>query len=712
MSKVAPEGKPKQHDPGFKGPLKKRSCTDIICCLIFLIFFGLLLLISAYAFMNGNPLLLLYPVDSEGVMCGSGVNAGKEYLFYFDIIQCAKSGIAAFLVGCPSPQICVTTCPSNYYSVLTDVQSVTDLRYCKTSADMTKDVYQLVSDDSCPAYFLASSPIIRRCVPNVLLDVLTGIGNLNENLDSSATTVLTDKDGTTLTNSILAEGLDVFGAFILAKEYAEKIMADILNTWWIIIIFMIIAMILSLIYIVLLRLMAGFIVWFTIFGMLGAFGYASFYFLMAYVDPEGDNDEMFIAIAEGGIYYSKSNMYLGLGTMEVDENYEEYFTRFVFITLCFFTAIVAMVLFVIVLVMVLFLFTRIRIAIGLMKEASRAVGGILTTLAFPILIMGLQVLVVAYFMIFAAYPFYLILMNFNRNQNTTSISDMCAYFENNEEMFVFYAAIFSLFMFFWMINFVIALGQLTLAGAFSSYYWAFEKPKDIPVFPLAAAMWRAIRYHLGSLAFGSFILAVVALIRVILEYLDHKLGGRENVVAKFVVKCLKCCFWCLEKCLKFLTKNAYIQMSIHGKNFCFSAKDAFFTIMRNILRVAVVDKVADFVLLVGKLLVIGLTEALAFYAFEYLAEYLITGYDSVTDVYILPFLIILGCSYAIASCFFDVFSMALSTLFMCFLEDIEMNDGSSEKPYFMSKELMKVIGVKNVIMSDKQKKGAGASNNF
>ena len=44
------------------------------------------------------------------------------------------------------------------------------------------------------------------------------------------------------------------------------------------------------------------------------------------------------------------------------------------------------------------------------------------------------------------------------------------------------------------------------------------------------------RYHLGSLAFGSFIIAVVQMIRIILEYIDHKLKGSENQVAKFFLK--------------------------------------------------------------------------------------------------------------------------------------------------------------------------------
>lgn len=34
----------------------------------------------------------------------------------------------------------------------------------------------------------------------------------------------------------------------------------------------------------------------------------------------------------------------------------------------------------------------------------------------------------------------------------------------------------------------------------------------------------------------------------------------ENKVAKFLLGCLKCCFWCLEKFLKFLNRNAYIMV--------------------------------------------------------------------------------------------------------------------------------------------------------
>lgn len=119
---------------------------------------------------------------------------------------------------------------------------------------------------------------------------------------------------------------------------------------------------------------------------------------------------------------------------------------------------------------------------------------------------------------------------------------------------------YNVFLFFWCANFVTALGQMTLAGAFASYYWAFVKPDDMPAFPLFSALGRSLRcdtssiqatflfsssfhmrfvpffiyflflkiffrYHTGTLAFGSLILSIVQIIRVLLEYLDHKLKG-------------------------------------------------------------------------------------------------------------------------------------------------------------------------------------------
>lgn len=64
--------------------------------------------------------------------------------------------------------------------------------------------------------------------------------------------------------------------------------------------------------------------------------------------------------------------------------------------------------------------------------------------------------------------------------------------------YTIYLQIFCLFMLFWLVNFVIALGQMTLAGAFASYYWAFDKSKDIPTFPLLSSLGRCLRWGLSQ----------------------------------------------------------------------------------------------------------------------------------------------------------------------------------------------------------------------
>ncbi|ETN75733.1 hypothetical protein NECAME_03705 [Necator americanus] len=204
-------------------------------------------------------------------------------------------------------------------------------------------------------------------------------------------------------------------------------------------------------------------------------------------------------------------------------------------------------------------------------------------------------------------------------------------------------------------------GDISLAGAFASYYWAKNKPKDVPSFPVLRAFGRAIRYNLGSLAFGSLIIAVIKIIRVILDYLDKKLATTKSDVLKVILTAFKCCFWCMEVFFKFLTKNAFIMMAIYGKNFFTSAKDSFLLLVRNCVRAAVVNQVAGILLFLGKALItLGMG------------------------------------SYFVADLFFDVYEMAVDTTFICFLEDSEQNDGSPEKPFYMSKNLQNILDKKNM----------------
>ena len=48
------------------GPVMNRSCTDVICCLLFLAFLVGMGGVGAYGYINGDPMLLLTAWDSDG----------------------------------------------------------------------------------------------------------------------------------------------------------------------------------------------------------------------------------------------------------------------------------------------------------------------------------------------------------------------------------------------------------------------------------------------------------------------------------------------------------------------------------------------------------------------------------------------------------------------------------------------------------------------
>lgn len=58
---------------------------------------------------------------------------------------------------------------------------------------------------------------------------------------------------------------------------------------------------------------------------------------------------------------------------------------------------------------------------------------------------------------------------------------------------------------------------------------------------------------------------------------------RVCVRSSFAMCCCRCCLWCLEKCLKFINKNAYIETALYGLDFCNAACKAFGTILRNLM---------------------------------------------------------------------------------------------------------------------------------
>ncbi|XP_031430332.1 choline transporter-like protein 5-B isoform X3 [Clupea harengus] len=704
-------GEPQKFDPTFRGPIHNRSCTDVLCCVIFIIVILGYIALGTVAWIHGDPRKVVYPTDSHGQFCGQQgtPNANKAILFYFNILQCANPAVLINL-QCPTTQLCVPKCPDRFATYL-DMQY--NYRYnkshweyyrqfCKPGFDNPrKSVAQVLRDEDCPSMIVPSRPFLQRCFPDFITrnGTLT-VANKTDFKDGLGKT----RSVTDLRDAAKEDWTAILGgitALLDAKEVGIKIFEDYASSWYWILIGLVITMVVSLLFILLLRFTAGVLLWVVIFGVIAAVGYGIWHCYWEFSLLQGKPDAD-VTISDIG-FQTDFRVYLQLSQ-----------TWLIFmISLAVIEAIVIL--------MLIFLRRRVRIAIALLKEGSKAIGYIMTALFYPIITFFLLAVCIAYWAVTAVFlassgdAVYKVMSTQPKCQyanltcdpetfNKTNVTKVCpgaqctfAFYggESVYHRYIFILQLCNLLIFLWLVNFTIALGQCTLAGAFASYYWALKKPGDIPACPLFASFGRAIRYHTGSLAFGALILSIVQFFRIILEYLDHKLKGAQNAFARFLLCCLKCCFWCLEHFIKFMNRNAYIMIAIYGKNFCTSAKDAFFLLMRNVVRVAVLDKVTDFLLFLGKLLISGSVGVLAFFFFTRKIPVIQEEVPSL-NYYWVPLLTVIFGSYLVAHGFFNVYAMCVDTLFLCFLVDLERNNGSAARPYYMSSELRSILNKKNV----------------
>jgi hypothetical protein len=105
--------------------------------------------------------------------------------------------------------------------------------------------------------------------------------------------------------------------------------------------------------------------------------------------------------------------------------------------------------------------------------------------------------------------------------------------------------------------------------------------------------------------------------------------GQSNKCFEYIIKCIECFLACVECIVKFINTQAYIQIALRGKNFCYAAKDGFELAWSNVLRYAIVGGVGQIIMFLGKLTIAALTAG-GFYL-------LITYVSSIRQNYLQPF---------------------------------------------------------------------------
>ena len=619
-----------------KGSVTNRHCTDCLCALLLVLVWLATTAIGLYAFQNGDYRLAVYPLDYDGNVCGTDYAEDMTDYPFLLYVNSYTGGV------------CVKECPH-----LTGMVSnnVTDIRTLITYAG----VWQPSSNQSelpldfvqvAPTYVNSSDAIF--CTDNICYPddspvaswhaagVNRGLGFAYYAADTYELfyrCYLTSEAQLAIQNQTQSEAvLDIPNP----QEVLLNLYSDVWQTKDIVFGFGFgVAFGVSFIYIFLMRLplVLSLMIWGSIgltWAMFGAASYFSWTTAVLYENqtPQSVSDEWIRALYAASVI---SAIILALLMM---------------ITCC--------------------LRQQIQMSIGCVKEAARAINRMPIILMVPVL---QSIAFIGALGAFALYGVHLASMGnikvWEFPIDIDSGAEIAVRTYDFDGM-VEGMAWFLLFSAFWTSNFIVAVGDLVVAMSVARWYFHKDK-RRIGSCVVFGSIANTLFYHSGTLAFGSLLIAIVQIIRAILERLRRSIKKADNKIANSIICCCQCCFCMLESCIKFLNKNAYIQTAIFGTGFLQSARQAMYLMVRNVGRIGAVSYVSASILIVGKLFISAMTTGLSYLA-------LIDAENEIQHV-AGPMVVIFFISYIVSDIFMDVFNMGIKTILHCFVADEEMFDG-------------------------------------
>jgi hypothetical protein len=134
-------------------------------------------------------------------------------------------------------------------------------------------------------------------------------------------------------------------------------------------------------------------------------------------------------------------------------------------------------------------------------------------------------------------------------------------------------------MFIWILELCSAFHHFVVSYAVESWFFSdVNSQQDMGQHgaclscSLCKGYCAAWKYHLGTLACGSLIVAIFRAIQILISCMEEASKDQGNAVLKCVFCCLRICVGCCVECVSHLTKNAYMATALNADNFCTSAK--------------------------------------------------------------------------------------------------------------------------------------------
>lgn len=222
------------------------------------------------------------------------------------------------------------------------------------------------------------------------------------------------------------------------------------------------------------------------------------------------------------------------------------------------------------------------------------------------------------------------------------------------------------FAFLWVFNLFMAIALFVIASAACIWYFS----QDNCHAPVMKSFYRAFRYHLGSLAFGALLVAIVQMVRLVIAYFQKQLAasGNPNKALALLLSYLQYYVAYVERIIKFINRNGYIQIALNGKNFCMACKDAILLIMRNSLRFTALAGLGTIFIFIGTIAIVAGTCLLAYLE---IIQFKIFIDRDLSNPFI-PIVFVFLISYIVARQFTMVLGIALEAIMHCFILDEEL----------------------------------------
>ena len=169
------------------------------------------------------------------------------------------------------------------------------------------------------------------------------------------------------------------------------------------------------------------------------------------------------------------------------------------------------------------------------------------------------------------------------------------------------------------------------------------------------------------------------MMRFLFEYYRKKIGVAEKTkVVKIMICITGYLLWLMDKCVKFITKNAYIQVALTNKHFCASAWNGFMLILKNIHRFGAAKTIGTIYMFFGGACIMVLNMAIGYAV--------LTQTDYATVQSPIPPVICMGViALLISYTFLSIFSFSSDAILQSFLLDEELRFLGGSRPEYIQK---------------------------